>query len=56
VCAGHLAVVMRSTELSSRQKLNLARSVLERYAVKDARLMLADVKQAGHIVLAGDWR
>lgn len=55
VCAGHLAVVMRSTELTSRQKLNLARSVLERYAVKDARLMLADIKQAGRIILARDW-
>jgi hypothetical protein len=49
-------VVLRSGRLTPAQKAELARSVLARYALRDGRLMLADVKQAGHIMLAGDWR
>ena len=56
LCSGHLAVVLRSGQLTPAQKADLARSVLARYAICDGRMMLADVKQAGHIVLAGDWR
>jgi glycosyltransferase involved in cell wall biosynthesis len=56
LCSGHLAVVLGSGQLTPAQKAELARSVLARYAIRDGRLMLADVKQAGHIVLAGDWR
>jgi glycosyltransferase involved in cell wall biosynthesis len=56
LCSGHLAVVLRSGQLTPAQKADLARSVLARYAIRDGRMMLADVKQAGHIVLAGDWR
>ena len=56
LCSGHLAVVLGSGQLTPAQKAELARSVLTRYAIRDGRLMLADVKQAGHIVLAGDWR
>jgi glycosyltransferase involved in cell wall biosynthesis len=56
LCSGHLAVVLRSGQLTPANKAELARSVLTRYAVRDGRLMLADVKQAGHIMLAGDWR
>jgi glycosyltransferase involved in cell wall biosynthesis len=56
VCSGHLGVVLRPTVLTSREKLDLARSVLACYAVRDRRMMLADVKQAGRIILANDWR
>jgi glycosyltransferase involved in cell wall biosynthesis len=56
LCSGHLAVVLRSGQLTPAQKADLTRSVLARYAIRDGRMMLADVKQAGHIVLAGDWR
>ena len=49
-------MVLRSKLLTPAQKADLARSILARYAIRDGRLMLADVKQAGHIVLAGDWR
>lgn len=56
LCSGHIGVVLRSRQLTPAQKADLVRSILARYAVRDGRLMLADVKQAGHIVLAGDWR
>jgi glycosyltransferase involved in cell wall biosynthesis len=56
LCSGHVGVVLRSPQLTPGQKTDLVRSILARYAIRDGRLMLADVKQAGHIVLAGDWR
>jgi glycosyltransferase involved in cell wall biosynthesis len=56
VLAGHLAVVLRSSELTPGQKLDLARHVVARYGIKDGRMLLADVRQAGRIILAGDWR
>ena len=56
LCSGHIGVVLRSAQLTPGQKADLVRSVLARYAIRDGRLMLADVKQAGHIMLAGDWR
>jgi glycosyltransferase involved in cell wall biosynthesis len=55
VCASHLAVVLRSTQLTGGQKLRLVGAVLDRYAVKNARPMLADIKQAGRIIVARDW-
>ena len=56
LCSGHIGVVLRSRQLTRAQKADLVRSILARYAIRDGRLMLADVKQAGHIMLAGDWR
>jgi glycosyltransferase involved in cell wall biosynthesis len=56
LCSGHLGVALRSKRLTPAQKADLTRSILARYAIRDGRLLLADVKQAGHIVLAGDWR
>ena len=56
LCSGHIGVVLRSRQLTGAQKADLVRSILARYAIRDGRLMLADVKQAGHIMLAGDWR
>ncbi|HWD47953.1 MAG TPA: glycosyltransferase family 2 protein [Actinomycetota bacterium] len=56
LCSGHLGVVLRSRQLTGAQKADLVRSILARYAIRDGRLLLADVKQAGHIMLAGDWR
>jgi len=56
LCSGHIGVVLRSRQLTPAQKADLVRSILARYAIRDGRLMLADVKQAGHIMLAGDWR
>jgi glycosyltransferase involved in cell wall biosynthesis len=56
ICSGHLGVVLRSRQLTGAQKADLVRSILARYAIRDGRLLLADVKQAGHIMLAGDWR
>jgi glycosyltransferase involved in cell wall biosynthesis len=56
LCSGHIGVVLRSRRLTPAQKADLVRSIVARYAIRDGRLMLADVKQAGHIVLAGDWR
>jgi glycosyltransferase involved in cell wall biosynthesis len=56
LCSGHIGVVLRSGQLTPAQKADLVRSILARFAIRDGRLMLADVKQAGHIVLAGDWR
>ena len=44
LCSGHLAVVLRSKLLTPAQKADLARSILARYAIRDGRLMLADVK------------
>lgn len=56
LCSGHIGVVLRSGRLTRAQKADLVRGILARYAIRDGRLMLADVKQAGHIVVAGDWR
>ena len=56
LCSGHIGVALRSRQLTPGQKADLVRSILARYAIRDGRLMLADVKQAGHIMLAGDWR
>lgn len=55
VLIGHLAVLMRSSELSPGQKLELARHVVARYGIKNGRMLLADVRQAGRIILGGDW-
>lgn len=55
VLIGHLAVLMRSSELTPGQKLELARHVVARYGIKDGRMLLADVRQAGRIILGGDW-
>jgi glycosyltransferase involved in cell wall biosynthesis len=54
VLIGHLAVLMRSSELSPGQKLELARHVVARYGIKNGRMLLADVRQAGRIILGGD--
>lgn len=56
LCSGHIGVVLRSRQLTPAEKADLVRSILARYAIRDGRLLLADVKQAGHIMLAGDWR
>jgi glycosyltransferase involved in cell wall biosynthesis len=55
VLSGHLEVLARSSELTPRQKLGLARHVIARYGIKDGRMLLADFGQAGRIILAGDW-
>lgn len=55
VLIGHLAVLLRSSELSPGQKLELARQVVARYGIKNGRMLLADVRQAGRIILGGDW-
>jgi glycosyltransferase involved in cell wall biosynthesis len=55
VLIGHLAVLMRSSELAPGQKLELARHVVARYGIKNGRMLLADVRQAGRIILGGDW-
>jgi glycosyltransferase involved in cell wall biosynthesis len=55
VLIGHLAVLMRSSELTPGQKLELARHVVARYGIKNGRMLLADVRQAGRIILGGDW-